>query len=152
MSKIDEKIRVGITQGDCNGISNEVIIKTLMDARIYEICTPILYGSSKVASYHRKVMDVVDFNFNTIKSASEAHSKRANLVNCYDKEVKIEMGKSSQVAGELSVVAMEVAVEDLKKNNIDVLVTAPINKYSIQSQNFNYPGHTEFLADNSKLE
>ncbi|MDD5571575.1 MAG: 4-hydroxythreonine-4-phosphate dehydrogenase PdxA, partial [Bacteroidales bacterium] len=65
MGRIDEKIRVGITQGDCNGISNEVIIKTLMDARIYELCTPILYGSSKVASYHRKVMDVVNFNFNT---------------------------------------------------------------------------------------
>ncbi|MDD5571282.1 MAG: 4-hydroxythreonine-4-phosphate dehydrogenase PdxA, partial [Bacteroidales bacterium] len=80
------------------------------------------------------------------------HSKRANLVNCYDKEVKIEMGKVRQAAGELSVVAMEAAVEDLKKNNIDVLVTAPINKYSIQSQNFNYPGHTEFLADKFKVE
>lgn len=140
-------IRVGITQGDFNGIGFEIIIKTLADARIFDNCTPVVYGSSKVASYHKKVIDAPDFNFNTIRDISEAHPNRANLVNCLDREVKIDLGQSTAVAGEFSLKSIEAAIKDLKSDKLDVLVTAPINKYNIQSDSFHFPGHTEYLAD-----
>lgn len=141
-----DNIRVGITHGDFNGIGYEVIIKSLIDPRMSEICTPIVYGSSKIASYHRKTLTINDFSFNLIKNASVANIKRPNIINCYEKEVKIELGKSSNEAGHLAFLALENAIEDLKLNNFDVLVTAPINKKNIQSDKFSFPGHTEYLA------
>jgi len=146
----DERIKVGITQGDINGIGYEIIIKTLSNPRILEICTPIVYGSSKVASYHRKTLDVPEFNLNLVRSAEFAVHKRANIINVFDKEVKIDLGVSTDIAGQLSLLALEAAVNDLKHNSIDVLVTAPINKKNIQSPNFSFPGHTEYFA--SKFE
>lgn len=143
----EKLVRVGITQGDFNGIGFEIIIKTLADSRIFENCTPIVYGSSKVASYHKKAVDAGEFNFNTIRDISDAHPKRANLVNCLDREVKIDLGLSTEVAGEFSLKAIESAVKDLKAEKLDVLITAPINKYNIQSKTFHFPGHTEYLAD-----
>jgi 4-hydroxythreonine-4-phosphate dehydrogenase len=142
----DDRIKVGITQGDINGIGYEIIIKTLSNPRILELCTPIVYGSSKVASYHRKTLDIPEFNLNLVKSAEFAVHKRANIINVYDKEVKIDLGLSTETAGQLSLLALEAAVEDLKHKNIDVLVTAPINKKNVQSQNFNFLVHTEYLA------
>ena len=145
-NEIRNKIRVGISHGDFNGIGYEVIIKALLDPRINELCTPIVYGSSKIASYHRKALSNIDFNFNLIKKPSFANSKRANIINCYDKDVKIELGKSSIEAGQFAFLSLETIVEDLKLNNVDVLVTAPINKKNIQSNKFSFPGHTEYLA------
>jgi 4-hydroxythreonine-4-phosphate dehydrogenase len=87
------KIRVGITQGDINGISYEVIIKTLLDNRIFDICIPIVYGSPKVAAYHRKALNIDNFSFNTIKSPEEANPKRANLINCISDSVRVELGR-----------------------------------------------------------
>ncbi len=144
--KKGKRIRVGITQGDLNGIGYEIIIKTLLDTRIMELFTPIVYGSSRIASYHRKVLGINDFSFNLIKKAQYANPKRPNIINCYNKEVKIDLGKSTEIAGKLSFLSLEAAIEDFKNNNIDVLVTAPINKKNIQSENFNFPGHTEYLA------
>ena len=95
----DTKIKVGITQGDINGIGYEVIIKTLMDHRILEICTPIIYGSPKVAAYHKKVLNIDDFSLNNIKSAQDSHSKRVNIINCTDENIKVELGKSTTSAG-----------------------------------------------------
>jgi 4-hydroxythreonine-4-phosphate dehydrogenase len=141
-----EHIKVGITQGDINGIGYEIIIKTLANPRILEICTPIVYGSSKVASYHRKTLDVPEFNLNLVRGAENAVNKRANIINVFDKEVKIDMGTSTEIAGQLSLLALDAAVNDLKHNRIDVLVTAPINKKNIQSPGFKFPGHTEYLA------
>ena len=141
------KIKVGITHGDINGIGYEVIIKALADNRILEMCTPIVYGSSKVASYHRKSLNINDFSFNLIKKADQANPKRPNIINVHDKDVKIDLGLSTPEAGELSLLALEAAVEDLKNKQIDVLVTAPINKKNIQSGTFHFPGHTEYLAD-----
>ena len=143
----EERIRVGITQGDINGIGYEVIIKTLANPHILELCTPIVYGSSKVASYHRKTLDVPEFNLNLVKNAESAIHKRANIVNIYDKEVKIDLGISTETAGQLSLLALKSAVDDLKHNHIDVLVTAPINKKNVQTKEFNFPGHTEYLAE-----
>jgi 4-hydroxythreonine-4-phosphate dehydrogenase len=143
---MDERIKIGITQGDINGIGYEIIIKTLANPRILEICTPIVYGSSKVASYHKKTLDVAEFNLNLVKNADSSVHKRANIINVYDKEVKIDLGLSTDIAGQLSLMSLEAAVEDLKHNRIDALVTAPINKKNVQSPNFKFPGHTEYLA------
>lgn len=143
---IDNKVVVGITQGDINGIGYEVIMKTLNDTRINEICVPILYGSPKVAAYHRKALNLENFNFNQIKDVSEANSKRSNIINCMDDNVRVELGKSTEYGGEGSIKSLEAAIADLKKGLIDVLVTSPINKQNVQSAKFNFPGHTEYLA------
>lgn len=146
-TETEGRIKAGITQGDINGIGYEVIIKTLANPRVLEYCTPIVYGSSKVASYHRKTLSVPDFNINLVRSADAAIHKRANIINVYDKEVKIDLGQSTEIAGQLSYLALKAATDDLKNNRIDVLVTAPINKKNIQSPGFSFPGHSEFLAD-----
>ena len=143
---IDNKVVVGITQGDVNGIGYEVIMKTLSDIRINELCVPILYGSPKVAAYHRKALNMENFNFNQIKDVSEANSKRSNIINCMDDNVRVELGKNTEFGGEGSIKSLEAAIADLKKGLIDVLVTSPINKQNVQSAKFSFPGHTEYLA------
>ena len=141
-----DPIRVGITHGDVNGISYEVIMKTLADSRVIEFFTPVVYGSSKVASYHRKALDLLDFNFNIVKSADFAQEGKANLINIYQQEIKIDLGLCTDIAGEVAFLALEAATEDLKRGHIDALVTGPINKQNIQSEAFQFPGHTEYLS------
>ncbi len=145
-------IKVGISHGDINGISYEVILKTLLDPRIMEMCTPIIYGSPKVAAYHRKALNINNLSLNHIKSPREAGPNKAHVLNCIDDDARVELGKSTSIAGEASYMALDKAVSDLQEGLIDVLVTAPINKDNIQSEKFNFPGHTEFLAQrfNSK--
>jgi len=145
MQMREEKLKIGITHGDINGIGYEIIIKTFLDHRIFDICTPILYGSPKVAAYHRKALDISNFSLNIIKSPVEAASKRPNIINCTDDEIRVELGKSTAIAGEASHLALTRAVQDLKDNKIHALVTAPVNKANIQSASFNFPGHTEYL-------
>ncbi|MFW5820310.1 MAG: 4-hydroxythreonine-4-phosphate dehydrogenase PdxA [Bacteroidota bacterium] len=142
---MSQKIKIGISQGDINGISYEIIIKSLMDNRINELCIPIIYGSPKVAAYHRKTLNIENFNLNSITRAEEAHDKRSNIINCIDDNIRVELGKSTKMAGEASHYALEAAVKDLQEGKIDALVTAPINKHNIQSKNFNFSGHTEYL-------
>jgi 4-hydroxythreonine-4-phosphate dehydrogenase len=146
MQMEQNKIKMGITHGDINGISYEIIIKSLADSRILEMCTPIVYGSPKVAAYHRKTLDTEIFSFNHIQSAREANSKRINIINCVDEEIRVELGKSTKQAGEAAYLALEAALRDLKSGDIDVVVTGPINKENIHSDNFNFPGHTEYFA------
>jgi len=142
----EKPLVVGITQGDINSINYEIIFKVFQDLRMMDLFTPVVYGTAKVASYHRKVLNVNNFSFNIIRRADQAQARKANLVNLTDNEVKIDIGKSTQVAGELSLMALEAATEDLKNGVIDVLVTLPINKKNIQSPAFNFSGHTEYLA------
>jgi len=142
----EQRIRVGITHGDINGIGYEIIIKTLQDQRLMESYTMVVYGSSKVASYHRKTLNINDFNFNLVKKADLAHPRRPNIINIVEDEIKIDLGKSTPIAGELSLLSLEMAINDLLSNNIDLIVTAPINKQNIQSSGFSFPGHTEYLA------
>ncbi len=146
----DKRLKVGISQGDINGISYEVIIKSLMDNRIFEIFTPILYGSSKIVAYHRKALNITNFSMNNIKSPTDANTKRSNIINCLDDNIRVELGKSTQMAGEASIKSLERVIEDIKAGIIDVLVTAPINKNNIQIKGFDFPGHTEYLK--SKFE
>lgn len=141
---MENKIKIGISQGDINGIGYEVILKTLEDNRILDMCVPIVYGSPKVAAYHRKVLDL-SVNLNLINSAAEANDKRANIINCNSDEIKVEISQSTEAAGTAAFQALEKAAADLKTGAIDALVTAPINKKNIQSEQFSFPGHTEYL-------
>ena len=143
----ENKITIGITHGDINGIGYEVILKLLSEPRITEICTPVIYGSPKVASYHRKALNMESFAFNVITNAEDANPKRINIVNCVDEEVKVELGKSTEIAGEAAFLALERASDDCKKGLIDAIVTAPINKHNIRSDKFKFAGHTEYFRE-----
>lgn len=138
-------ILVGITQGDINGIGYEVIIKALSEPSITDICIPVVYGSPKVAAYHRKVLNINNFSFNNIRTPDEANSKRANMINCLGDDVRVELGKSTPEGGEAALISLEHAMDDLLKGKIDVLVTAPIDKHNIQSEKFHFHGHTDYL-------
>lgn len=141
----NKKIRVGITHGDINGIGYEVIIKSLEDPTLLELCTPVVYGSSKALAYHRKALDLQNVSFTMVPRAEEANDGVNNLVEVIDGEVKIELGTPSETAGKAAFAALKRAADDLRNGIIDVLVTAPIDKDTIQSPDFNFPGHTEFL-------
>lgn len=142
---MSDKIKVGISIGDVNGIGLEVILKTLMDNRILEYCTPIVYGHTKVASFHRKALDINDFNFNVISNPAQANAKRANMINCWEEDVRIELGMSTETGGKYAFISLEKALDDLIAGNTDALVTAPINKHNIQNENFQFAGHTEYI-------
>ena len=142
----DNKIRVGITQGDINGVGYEVILKTFSDPVMLELCTPIIYGSPKVAAYHRKSLDLPT-NFSIVNSAAEAVHNRLSVVNCTDDEVKVEFSKADPEAGKAALGALERAIEEYKEGLVDVIVTAPINKHTIQSETFAFPGHTEYIEE-----
>lgn len=142
----DDRIRVGITHGDINGIGYEVIIKALADTRMMELFTPIIYGHSRVASFHRKNLQIGEAAFNLVRNASQANPRKANIINITDNDLHIDLGRSTAVAGEAAFHALEMALRDLKEGHIDVLVTAPINKQNIQSDGFDFPGHTEYLS------
>ncbi len=152
MQEHKTKVKLGISQGDINGISYEVIIKSLIDTRINDFFTPILYGSPKVLAYHRKSLGIENFSLNSIRHPSEANPKRSNIINCNNDTIKVELGKSTEMAGEASYKALERVVEDIKNNEIDILVTAPINKDNIQSEKFKFPGHTEYLKHSFDAE
>jgi len=139
-------IKVGITIGDINSIGLEVIIKTLNDSNVYANSIPIIYGNAKAISFHKKALDQNEFNYLTIKDATEAIPKKINLVNCWEEEVNIVLGEKNANGGKYALKSLEAAVADLKSNRIDVLVTAPINKDCVREAGFEFPGHTEYLA------
>jgi len=153
---MSNKIKVGITHGDTNGIGYEVILKTLEDNRISDLCTVVVYGSAKAASFYRKAMELPQVQFNRVDSAANARDGVFNIVNVVGEDLKIEPGTPSEAAGAAALAALEAAVTDLRSGDIDVLVTAPIDKHSIQSPTFKFPGHTEYLqaslADEDKSE
>jgi len=142
-----DKIKVGISIGDVNGIGLEIIIKTLADAAIFNYCTPIVYGNTKVASYHRRSVQVPDLNFNVITEAGHALHRKANIINCWEEDVKIDLGENNEVGGKYAFLSLERATNDLLSGQIDALITAPINKENIQSEDFKFPGHTEYLQE-----
>jgi len=144
---MSEKPKVGISIGDVNGIGLEIIIKTLAESKILNYCTPIVYGHIKVASFYKKAMETTELNFNIISQATNALPKRANLLTCWEEEVKIEPGIPNKDTGKFAFASLEKATADLLAGEIDALVTAPINKDTIQSEDFNFPGHTEYLQE-----
>ena len=148
---MSEKIKIGISIGDINGIGLEVIIKTLADAAIYNYCTPIVYGHTKLASFYRRTIGLDELSFYVVNKPSEVSGnkdhKKPNMVNCWEEDVKIEPGIVTADAGKYAFISLERATNDLISGEIDALVTAPINKDNIQSENFNFPGHTEYLQE-----
>lgn len=149
MSKL---IKVGITIGDINGIGLEVIIKALMDNQVYATSIPVIYGSSKAISFHKKENNVEEFNFLAVKNAEEAKPKKINVINCWNEEVNIVLGEKNANGGKYALKSLEAATADLKDGKIDVLVTGPINKDCVRDAGFEFPGHTEYLAHQSGSE
>ncbi len=144
---MSNKIKIGITQGDTNGVGWEVILKIFSDSRITELFTPVIYGSSVAASfYQRSLKDYEVVRFNLIDSAERAQTGKINMVECGPKELYISAGKPSKEGGIAAAAALRAAIDDLKEGVIDAMVTAPIDKEMIQSEEFPYTGHTEFLA------
>lgn len=141
---MENKMRIGITHGDINGVGYEIILKTLEDSRMLDLCIPVVYGSPKVAAFYRKIVGS-NLTFNLINNAKDASDKHVNMVNCCNDEIKVEISQSTAMAGEAAFSALEKAVRDLKDGHLDAIVTAPINKHNIQSVHFQFPGHTEYL-------
>ena len=142
-----QKIKVGIPHGDINGVGYEVILKVFSNEEILSICTPVIYGSPKVATYHRKAIES-QTNFVLVPSAADAREGQVNMVNCFgEAELKIEYGKPTEEAGRAAFTALEASMKALADGQIDVLVTAPINKNTIQRDDFHFPGHTEYIEE-----
>jgi 4-hydroxythreonine-4-phosphate dehydrogenase len=144
---MSEKLKIGISIGDVNGIGLEVIIKTLVDSKIYDYCTPIVYGQTKIASFHRRAINVSELNFHVINHPGQAQQRRANMINCWEEDVKIDLGEINEIGGKYAFLSLQRATTDLVNGDIDALVTAPINKDNIQSDEFKFPGHTEYLQE-----
>ncbi|MFY7670385.1 4-hydroxythreonine-4-phosphate dehydrogenase PdxA [Tenacibaculum sp. MEBiC06402] len=141
------KIIVGISLGDANGIGIEIILKTFQDKRMFDFCTPVLFGSNKVISFHKKALNLNN-SIHGIHSLDKIVHGKLNLINISKEEYKIDIGKATQDGGKFALKSLTTATEALKNNEIDVLVTAPINKDNIQSKEFDFPGHTEYLEEN----
>lgn len=145
MSKKKKHV-IAITLGDINGVGPEVVIKALADQRILNHIIPVIFGSSKTISYYRKQLKIDDFSFFNLIQDQEPNPKRINLVECWDDTAEINVGEASSEAGEKALLALEKASEFLQQGSVDAIVTAPINKATIQSDTFDFPGHTEYFG------
>lgn len=141
---MENRLNVGITHGDVNGISYELIIKLLAENKICELCVPILYGSPKVAAYYRKVLNVENFNLNTIREPREANGKRSNVINCVDDNVKVDLGKETSDSDQAAICALKYALDQLDRKEIDVLTLAPQGPESFSGEEGG--SLTEYLA------
>ncbi len=138
---------IGISVGDVNGIGIELIIKTLNDNRILEICTPLIFGNNKVINFYRKGMQDVNINFNICKEPAFINHKQLNLFNCWEEEVNITPGILNEIGGKYAVKSLTAAANALQEGKIDGLVTAPLHKKNVQSAEFNFTGHTPYLKN-----
>jgi 4-hydroxythreonine-4-phosphate dehydrogenase len=147
LNNTSDKPVVGITMGDFNGVGPEIILKTVADARILKICTPVIYGSYKIFAKYKKLITTEEVSFNSVKSADQINLKKPNIITCWEEDFEIQPGKVTPEAGKCALLSLNKATEDTIAGRIDGMVTAPINKYNIQSDNFKFPGHTEYLTE-----
>ena len=150
---MSNRLKIGITQGDTNGVGWEIILKIFADSRILELFTPVVYGSSVAAAHYQKVLAAQEYEpvrLSIVENAERAQQGRVNLVESGAKELSVTPGKPSKAGGEAAAAALRSAIEDLKSGHIAALVTAPIDKEMIQCDDFSYTGHTEFLAKATK--
>jgi 4-hydroxythreonine-4-phosphate dehydrogenase len=143
---VQHKPRIGITIGDLNGVGPEVIIKALSDNRLLSLVTPVVYGSAKVISFYKKVMNLEEFNYSQVRNKGQFAPKMINVVNCWEDNIDITPGKQSKESGKAAFTALKQACEELKEGLLDAIVTAPIDKNSIHSEEFPFKGHTEYLT------
>ena len=143
---------IGISVGDMNGIGIELIIKTFSDSRITELCTPVIFASNKVINFYRKLMPEVNINYNNIKEISKANPKQLNILSVWEEDVEITPGQATEIGGKYGVLSLQAAVSALKAKEIDALVTAPLNKSTMQSGDFKFTGHTPYLKDAFKAD
>jgi 4-hydroxythreonine-4-phosphate dehydrogenase len=141
-----QKPRIGITLGDYNGVGPEVVIKGLADNRLLTLVTPVLYGSGRVISFYKKLLNIEEFNYTQVRNKGQFAPKSINVINCWEESLEINPGKASKESGKAAFVALQQASEDLKEGLIDAIVTAPIDKNSIHSEEFPFKGHTEYLT------
>lgn len=152
MSQELQKPVVGFSCGDINGIGIELIIKSLADNRITDLCVPVIFSSNKCINFYRKVLPDINFSYQAIKDFSKMNPKQINLYNCWEEEVHITPGQLTEVGGKYALISLQQATRALKEGQIQALITAPIHKKNIQSQNFNYSGHTPYLKDTFQAE
>lgn len=145
MSNPTNKPVIGISCGDINGIGIELIIKTFSDARMLDICTPVIFASNKLINFYRKTLPEVNFNFQNLKDAARPYPRQVNLFTCWEEEVNITPGQLTEAGGKYAVKSLQAAVQSLKNKHIEALVTAPIHKKNVQSPDFSFNGHTPFL-------
>jgi 4-hydroxythreonine-4-phosphate dehydrogenase len=143
---------IGISCGDINGIGVEVIIKSLADQRILDQCTPVIFGSHKLINFYRKAIPDIHFNYQTIKDFSRISHKQIHVFNCWEEEITITPGQLNETGGKYAVISLLAAADALKQGHIQGLVTAPLHKKNVQSEQFNYTGHTPFLKDIAEAE
>jgi len=141
-----ERPRIGITIGDYNGVGPEVIIKTLADHRILNFATPVVYGTGKVLSFYKKQLNIEEFNYTQVKNKGQFAAKNVNVVNCWEDQFEVMPGKASKESGKAALSAIKQACEELKEGLLDGIVTAPIDKQTIHSDEFPFKGHTEFIT------
>ena len=143
---------IGISVGDLNGIGIEIIIKTFSDNRILELCTPIIFGSNRVINFYKKSIPEINLNYVSIKEISKINPKQVNIFTLWEEEIEIQPGQMTETGGKYGVQSLQAAVKALKEKTIDALVTAPLNKFTMQSNEFNFTGHTPFLKEAFKAD
>jgi len=153
MASGENKVKVGISVGDFNGIGPEVIIKTFSDSRLFDFCLPIVYGSSLVMSYNKKSLELDKFNYRVLKNKNveDLDPKTVNIINCWEDEVIMNLGQPSSKAGECALIALDAAMKDLMDSKIDVLITAPVNKSLIKVNGQDFTGHTQYITEKCGL-
>ena len=141
----NRKIKLGISIGDLNGVGCEVALKTFEDSRMLDFCTPVFFASNKTISAQKSALGI-DIDFSSIQEVSNAIDGKVNVINVWEEIPNIQFGEATKEAGAFAIKSLRAAVDALKNGDIDVLVTAPINKNNIQTEDFDFPGHTDFLA------
>lgn len=149
---MENKIKIGFTLGDINGIGPEVLIKALQDNRITRICTPVIYGSNRILSYYKKMFNADGFNYAICNTADQANNNNINVINSITDEIIIQPGQDNATGGKTALISLEAAATDLLSKKIDALVTAPVNKNNMQQPGFNFPGHTEYFTAKANMQ
>jgi 4-hydroxythreonine-4-phosphate dehydrogenase len=147
MSQTEQKPAIGISCGDLNGIGVELIIKTVNDNRLLDICTPVIFANNKVINFYRKGLQDINLNFVIIKDFTRLNPRQVNVFNCWEDEVPLNPGQLTDASGRYAVLSLVTAAQALKDGHIQGLVTAPIHKKNTQSDEFNFTGHTPYLKN-----
>lgn len=143
---VPKTVKIGITHGDFNGISYEIVMKAFTDPRMLQMMTPVFYGQPKVFSYYKKSLGVEDINYSLIRDSRQAVSQKFNLINITEDELKIDPGTATEQAGKMAVLSLKRVADDLLKGSIDAMVTAPVNPVILKSEAFPFNGQSDYLS------